>query len=61
MEINRYNLIASDVRKIKALTADQLSAVRRNINSPGYTEDETREAVAQYCADGGEVEDLLDF
>ena len=56
---NDYGLSPTDVRLIDSLTPEQLAAVRRNIKSPDYTDDETREALAQYCADGGEIEDML--
>jgi hypothetical protein len=56
---NAHNLATSEVRAIESLDEMQLKAVRANIQSREYTDDETREAVAQYVADGGEIADLL--
>jgi hypothetical protein len=56
---NNHNLPTDTVEAIEALTPEQLTAIRRNIQSHGYSDEETREAVAQYAADGGEIEDLL--
>ncbi len=56
---NDYNLPASNFAVIEALDETQLKTVRANIQSHEYTDEETREAVAQYVADGGKIADLL--
>ena len=56
---NNLNTSKADMAKIKALTADELKAVRRNIQERAYSDEETREALLQACADGHEVEDFL--
>jgi hypothetical protein len=56
---NPWNLTQNDMREIDSLTAEQLSAIRRNIQEPNYTDDETREAMGEACADGHDVADFL--
>lgn len=56
---NPHNLPQRKVDAIEALTSEQLKAIRVNIQSREYSDTETRAAVAQYVADGGEIADLL--
>ena len=56
---NNQNLKAADLVAIETLTADQLKAVRLNIQSQDYSDAQTREAVMEYVADGGSIQDLL--
>ena len=56
---NNQNLTQAQVVEIEALTSEQLKAVRLNIQSREYNDEQTREAVAEYVADGGNVDDLL--
>lgn len=56
---NDHNLAKSKFDAIEALDETQLKAVRNNIDGREYDDNETREAVAQYVADGGEIKDLL--
>ena len=55
---NNQNLTQAQVAEIEALTPEQLAAARLNIQSREYNDEQTREAVAEYVADGGSVEDL---
>src|SRR5262245_56155053 len=57
---NPHNLPQRTIAAIEALTEEQLVIVRRNIRGREYNDEETREAVAQYVADGGEISDLLE-
>ena len=56
---NNQNLTQAQVAEIEALTSEQLKAVRLNIQGRDYSDEQTREAVAEYVVDGGSVADLL--
>ncbi len=56
---NTLNISHADLARIESLTSDQLRAVRTNIQEREYSDDETREALMQPCADGHDVEDFL--
>ena len=56
---NTLNIDRTDLSAIEALTTEQLRDVRSNLQETGYTDDETREALMQACADGHDVSDFL--
>ncbi|MFZ0747063.1 MAG: hypothetical protein WAM85_21860 [Terracidiphilus sp.] len=56
---NPFNLGPTERRQIEELTPEQLKTIRANIQDRSLDEDETKTAVAQYLADGGELKDLL--
>lgn len=56
---NSLNIPATDFEAIQSLTADQLRAIRRNLQESEYSDDETREAMMQAVADGHEVEEFF--
>lgn len=55
---NSLNLPQAKIAAIEALTATQLEAIRANLQTD-YTDAQTREAVAEYVADGGQIDDLF--
>jgi hypothetical protein len=54
----QLNLPLTTIATIEALTSDQLATVRSNLRSLDMTDEQTREAIAEYAADGGAIEDL---
>jgi hypothetical protein len=57
--MNTLNISRADLTKIESLSGEQLAAVRINLQESEYSDDETREALMQACADGYDVEDFL--
>jgi hypothetical protein len=60
MENNLKNLKQALLLKaVEALTLEQLKVIRQNLRDVDLPDEKTHEVVAEYCADGGEVNDLL--
>ncbi len=59
MPDNIYGLSTEQFALVEALTPAQLDVVRSKIRSLDYTDDQTRDAVGQHIAAGGNIADLL--
>lgn len=56
---NSLNIPAAELKRIERLTADQLRAIRTNLQDHDLSDDAVRDAMMEAVADGHDVSDFL--